>query len=225
MKVTWLGQAGLLFENENIKIMVDPYLSDSCGKMNPKSHRRVEVDEKFFDIKPTVLVLTHDHLDHTDEETLAHFLGENTGVLVLASGNAWNHARKVFGGDNNYVMFNEGTIWTESGIKFTAVYAEHSDSCAIGVIIDDGNKKYYVTGDTLYNKKVFKDLPSDIDVLFLPVNGVGNNMNMVDAEAFSDKVNAKYVVPLHFGLFDEIDPRDFKVKNAIIPKFFEEIEI
>jgi uncharacterized pyridoxamine 5'-phosphate oxidase family protein len=136
----------------------------------------------------------------------------------------WDEVRKI-GGNNNYVLFNRHTNWTENGIIFTAVKAEHSDITPIGVIIDDGNKKYYVTGDTLYNKKVFKDLPSDIDVLFLPVNGVGNNMNMVDAAAFSDKVNAKYVVPLHFGLFDELDPRDFKAKNAIIPKFFEEIEI
>lgn len=224
MKVTWIGQAGLLFEGDII-IMVDPYLSDSCGKINPKSKRRVAVDESVFDIKPDVLVLTHDHLDHTDEETLMHFLNENSGVVVLASFNAWNHVRGAFGGDNNYVSFNAGTTWTEKGVKFTAVKAEHSDSFAIGVIIDDGSKKYYVTGDTLYNKNIFPDLPCDIDTVFLPINGVGNNMNMTDAAAFAEKVGAKHTVPLHFGLFDELNPCDFKAENAIIPKFFEEIEI
>ena len=39
MKVTWISQAGLLFENENIKIMVDPYLSDSVVKINPKNRQ------------------------------------------------------------------------------------------------------------------------------------------------------------------------------------------
>ena len=29
MKITWLGQAGLLFDNGKVKIMVDPYLSNS----------------------------------------------------------------------------------------------------------------------------------------------------------------------------------------------------
>ena len=35
MKITWLGQAGLLFETDNITIMIDPYLSESCYKVNP----------------------------------------------------------------------------------------------------------------------------------------------------------------------------------------------
>ena len=52
MKITWLGQAGLLFETENASVIVDPYLSDSCGKSNPASHRRVPVDEKFLKMHP-----------------------------------------------------------------------------------------------------------------------------------------------------------------------------
>ena len=31
MKVTWLGQAGLLIETNGTKIMIDPYLSDSVS--------------------------------------------------------------------------------------------------------------------------------------------------------------------------------------------------
>ena len=40
MKITYLGQASLLLENENIKILVDPYLSNSVEKINPRSFRR-----------------------------------------------------------------------------------------------------------------------------------------------------------------------------------------
>lgn len=225
MKVTWLGQAGLLFEGNGLKIMVDPYLSDSCGEKNPKSKRRVAVDESFLRICPDVIILTHDHLDHTDEQTLCHFLTEDSNVLVLASKNAWNHARTVFGGNNNNVMFNPGTLWTEGDMIFEAVYAEHSDDCAIGVIIDDGEKKYYVTGDTLYNEKVLEGIPSDIYAVFLPVNGVGNNMNAKDGEKFVGKVGAKYSVPLHVGLFDDMTPDIFKAPNRVLPEFFKEIEI
>ena len=32
MKITWLGQAGLLFEIEDKTIVIDPYLSDSVAK-------------------------------------------------------------------------------------------------------------------------------------------------------------------------------------------------
>ena len=225
MKVTWLGQAGLLFETKYITIMVDPYLSDSCGEANPKSKRRVPVDEKVFGIKPDIIILTHDHLDHTDEQTLAHFLDEDSEVTVLASKNSWTHVRSVFGGNNNYVMFNNGTVWTQDGIEFTAVRAEHSDDYAIGVIIDDGIKKYYVTGDTLYNKSIFADIPSDIDTVFMPINGVGNNMNVTDAIHFAEMINAKHSVPLHFGLFDSLNPEEFTASNRVIPEFFREIEL
>ena len=32
MKITWLGQAGLLLEGEGLSVMIDPYLSDSVEK-------------------------------------------------------------------------------------------------------------------------------------------------------------------------------------------------
>lgn len=140
MKVTWLGQAGLIFETDNKIIMVDPYLSDSVETIEPQNKRRVPVDECFFDIKPDIIVLTHNHLDHTDPDTLKHYLTENSNVLVLASGNAWKTVRSMFGGNNNYVMFNDRTKWTEENIVFTAVKAEHSDETAIGFVMEAEGK-------------------------------------------------------------------------------------
>ena len=72
MRCIWLGQAGLLFEFDGMKVMVDPYLSDSVAKVNPLNSRRVAVDERFFDIRPDILILTHDHLDHTDPENIRY---------------------------------------------------------------------------------------------------------------------------------------------------------
>lgn len=224
MKLIWLGQAGLLIEANGKKIIVDPYLSDSVEKINPLNYRRVEVDESFFKIKPDIIVLTHDHLDHTDPETLEKYLKNYSGITVLASKNAWSTSRTL-GGNHNYVMLNRHTLWTEGGIEFTAVKAEHSDDFAIGVIIDDGNEKLYITGDTLYNEEIFGDIPNNIDTLILPINGVGNNMNMTDAARFAERINAKRVVPIHFGMFDELNPEEFNCKNRIIPKIYKEIEL
>ena len=225
MTVTWLGQAGLYFDFDGVKVIIDPYLSDSVAKIQPHNKRRVEVDEKFFSIKPDVIVLTHNHLDHTDPETLKHYLSEASSITVLASHNAWNAVRNEFGGIyNNYVSFNNGSIWTEKGIVFEAVYAEHSDNYAIGVIITYKDKTYYVTGDTLYNKKVLASIDKKIDYVFLPVNGKGNNMNMVDAKSFCERLNA-VAIPMHCGLFDDIDLNDFEYENKVVPKFYENIDI
>ena len=150
MKIIWLGQAGLLFIKDGFKIMIDPYLSDSVEKINPASFRRQAVDESLFEIKPDVMIFTHNHLDHYDPETVFRFISADTNIVVLSPASVWQEVRKI-GGNNNYIQFNRHTVWTENGIKFTAVKAEHSDITPIGVIIDDGDKKYYVTGDTLYN--------------------------------------------------------------------------
>ena len=50
MKITWLGQAGLMFETENKIILVDPYLSDNVKNFEPKNYRRVPIDERFLKI-------------------------------------------------------------------------------------------------------------------------------------------------------------------------------
>jgi len=222
MKISWLGQAGLLFETESIKIMVDPYLSDSVEKINPKNYRRVPVLKDLFEISPDIMIFTHNHLDHYDPETVLKFIKDKTNITVLAPSSVWGEVRKI-GGNNNYVQFNRHTVWTESGISFTAVKAEHSDEYAIGIIVDDGNKKYYITGDTLYNKEIFKDVPDDIYAVFLPVNGAGNNMNMEDAQRFCERICPKYAVPIHCGMFDNIDMNKFGFKDKVVPEIYKEV--
>ena len=224
MKIIWLGQAGLLFIKNGFKIMIDPYLSDSVEKINPASFRRQAVDESLFEIKPDVMIFTHNHLDHYDPETVCRFISADTNIVVLSPASVWQEVRKI-GGGNNYIQFNRHTVWTENGIKFTAVKAEHSDISAIGVIIDDGDKKYYVTGDTLYNENIFGDIPNDIYAVFLPVNGVGNNMNMTDAARFAKRINAERTVPMHIGMFDEITADEFDCENKIIANIYEEIKL
>ncbi len=224
MKVTFLGQAGLLFEKSGFKIMIDPYFSDSVQKINPQNYRRVPVDEGVFEVKPDVMIFTHNHLDHYDPDTVKHFITADSGITVLAPRSVWDEVRK-FGGNNNYVLFNRHTSWTQGGICFTAVKAEHSDPDAIGLIVDDGKKKYYITGDTLYNEEIFCDIPKGIDAVFLPVNGVGNNMNMADAKRFAKRIHADKVVPIHIGMFDGLTAGEFECENKVIAEIYKEIKL
>lgn len=224
MEVVWLGQAGLLFRSKSLKIMVDPYFSNDAEKLNAKNYRRIPADEKLLEEKIDVLIITHCHADHFDAGTISKILKNNAKVLVLAPTSVWNDIRKNEG-EHNYVLFNRGTQWTEKGFRFTAVMAEHSDASAIGVIIDDGEKKYYVTGDTLYNEEIFEKLPSDIYAVFLPVNGYGNNLNMADAKRFAEKISAKRVVPIHCGMFDEIDMDKFVCNGKRLPRVYQKVDL
>ena len=228
MKITWIGQAGLLLETDGKKILVDPYLSDSVKAVNPKNYRRVAVDEDLLKLKPDVIVITHCHLDHLDPETLKHYLTEDADCLVLAPNGSWQQIRTAFPNTAcNYVLFNNGTTWNEGAVTFRAVKAEHSDAGAIGVMITAEGRSYYITGDTLYSERVFDSIPdgSEIYAVFLPVNGVGNNMNMTDAARFAQRIGARYAVPMHVGLFDEINAGDFPAENKIVPTIYREIDL
>ena len=224
MRVTWIGQAGLLFKSSVLTVLIDPYLSDSVGKLDPAKKRRIPVDPSLWQIQPDVLLFTHDHLDHFDPETSAHWLKSSHPMTVLAPNSVWQKVRK-YGGEHNYVLFDAGTQWTQGDIRFSAVPAAHSDSHAIGVLLQTEGKLHYVTGDTLYSTRVLSTLPDDIDAVFLPVNGVGNNMNMVDAARFARDCGAKCAVPIHIGLFDGLTAQAFPFEPKRILNVYEEEEL
>lgn len=226
LKATWIGQLGLFIESDEATIILDPYLSDYIKKVNPAKGRRMPLDETYLNLQPDFLLFTHNHIDHYDPETAPVYLEREQAMTVLAPTSVWNEARK-FGGNHNYVQFNRHTVWTEKGVRFTAVKATHSDEFAIGFIIEElsSGDVFYVTGDTLYNKEIFSDLPEKIDAIFLPVNGAGNNMNMIDAAEFAKRTGAKKVVPLHFGMLDDLSPLDFVCENRVIPEIYKEIKI
>lgn len=218
MNVTWLGQAGLYIEVNGLRVLVDPYLSDSVGQVDPEKHRRMPVQDWMLELRADVLIFTHDHLDHYDPWSAEHFLRRGQDVTVLAPGTCWQKTR-ANGGGHNYVLFDRGTRWTERGVRFTAVPAIHSDPAAIGFLIEGDGLCVYITGDTLYGEKVLKALPERIDAVFLPVNGVGNNMNMTDAAQFARDCRAKLAVPIHWGLFDGLDPVEFEFESKIVPQY------
>jgi L-ascorbate 6-phosphate lactonase len=226
MKYTFLGQAGFLIESGDVKIIVDPYLSDSVFKVNPKNYRRAPIDESYFDVDPDFLLITHNHLDHYDPESAPVFLKKEKPITVLGPTSVWNESRKN-GGNHNYVEFNAGTEWTEKGLRFTAVKAVHSDPYAIGFIIEElcSGERVWLTGDTLYSKALLDGIPEGLLAIFLPINGVGNNMNATDAARLAKESGAKVAVPIHFGMFDEIDPKVFGLPNAVIPEIYKEVNI
>ena len=224
MKITHIGQAGLLLESKDLTIMIDPYFTDSVGAVDPKKHRRVSMDDTLWDVKPDVLIFTHDHLDHYDPETAERILKTHSGITVLCPNSVWQKVR-LNGGGNNYVLFDRHTQWTEKGARFSAVRAAHSDSFAIGVILEAEGKTLYVTGDTLYNTEVLADVPKGIDLVFLPVNGVGNNMNACDAARFVNTCGAKTAVPMHVGMFDDMTGDVLGMDNKVVLAIYESMEV
>ncbi len=224
MKIIWLGQSGLLFVSGNKKIVVDPYLSDSLKKIDKRMYRGMKLNKKFFRVKPDIIVLTNSHPDHTDITTLTSYLRKSKKpVTLLCSESSYAKVEdaKIKGRYNN-VMFCEGSEWTLDNLRITAVKAQTDDKSAIGITVSDAQtgKVYYVAGDTLYNKYVIESVPKSPDVSFIPINGEDGCMNMTDAARFASAIDSQITVPVHFGMFDLVDPREFHVGNKMIPKIY-----
>ena len=214
MKVTWLTHSGLLFESDGLTILVDPYLSDSLGEIDPAKKRRVAVDEKYLSVTPDVILITHSHKDHLDVQTLNHYLvNTDKTVTVMANATAYCELAKL-GYKHNLVLLAPHSVYSVGGVTFYAINAE---------------KTYYVSGDTLYNFDVIDDcldlVEDGVDYAFLPINGAHNNMNAKDASDFAYEIGAKAAIPVHYGLFDSIDPEEFDFDDRIIIKPYEAIEL
>ena len=103
MKITWLGQAGLLFERGGVSVMIDPYLSNYVEKVQPANYRRSPINEAYFNIDPDIMIFTHDHIDHYDPETAPVFF-KKTKKSVAKGKNVWyNHKIIVSRGERSAI--------------------------------------------------------------------------------------------------------------------------
>ena len=229
MKLLWLGQSGLLFDFDGLKVMIDPYLTDSLAEQGKEFTRKTKINKKLFGAKPDIIILTTGHLDHTDDgsiERLLKHMGRKKRATILSCESVYDYVTTVPKmSDANHIMLEKYSEWTVGNINIRAVPAKTDDKTAFGVVITDfaSGKKYYVAGDTLYNSRVIESLPKDIYAAFLPINGEYGSMNVLDAKRFAMAIKPQFCVPVHFGMFDKINPNTFDLPNAIIPKAYKVI--
>ena len=66
----WLGQAGYLLRAPGVTVALDPYLTDSVGAGAPDFTRLYPPPMAPEDLRVDLFLVTHDHGDHLDPETL-----------------------------------------------------------------------------------------------------------------------------------------------------------
>lgn len=221
MKVTWLGEGGLLFDNGKITVAVDPLFSDIKGKA-----RNYPPEASYLEKKADVIIVTGASENRFDEYAIRAYLQNNKSATVISGEKVFEKICDIGG---NAVLLSPHSVWSEGGVTFYSVGAETRDRTAIGVIIDDGKKTYYVSGATLYNYDVIDDVldlaPDGVDYAFVPISGKDCNMNAKDAADFAYEIGAGRAVPVCFGLYDEISACDFDFEDALILKPYCECEL
>ena len=235
MKISWLGQAGFRLVTDNgTVIMIDPYLSDTLRYKKGESYRReVPMRDELLDSHVDVVILTHIHDDHTDFGTLDRLLAANGPVALLAPVNVLAALRARYARAENYMLFDPGIEITLNGLRFSSTNAAHSDEHPIGVVIEGDGKVVCHTGDTMFHKRLPSEYPQGADLLMLPINGSGYNMNAVDAARLTAILAPKAVLPMHWDMFKaygcEVEAfcNQWKgdAQRILLPSQYQEIEL
>lgn len=85
---TWVGHATLLLQGDGVNILTDPVWSDTVGPFGIGPRRVAEPGIRFEDLPPIDIVLiSHNHYDHMDLDTLARLWRHDRPLIVTSLGN------------------------------------------------------------------------------------------------------------------------------------------
>jgi L-ascorbate metabolism protein UlaG (beta-lactamase superfamily) len=227
----WLGQSGFLIKWAGKHLLLDPYLSDSLTKKyaaTNKPHVRMTelvIDPARLDFV-NIVTSSHNHTDHLDAETLMPLMQSNLNLkMVIPEANRTFVAERI----KCEPGWPIGLVASQSieiqGFKITAVPAAHEaiDKDAqgrclyLGYVVQFGGFTIYHSGDTvLYPEMAPLLRPFEVDLALLPINGrdpkrgVAGNLDCVEAAALGKAIEAQYVVPCHYDMF-EFNTADVRV--------------
>ena len=220
----WFGQNGYIFKSpEGLLVSTDLYLTDSCAAFYAPSGvnlaRRVPVLLPPEELNVDVFACTHNHMDHTDPETIArlrhrdtaHFVGPHPTCAVyrdkgIESGRimpAWPDCRLEFGDVTIHGAF--------------ALPTDDSDLNHMGFILAIHNgPRIYITGDTDYSDLLASAAKHSPDVLITCINGGFNNLSHYEAAQLAAQVKPRVAIPCHYDMFPDnaVDPGQFRASLA-----------
>ena len=209
--IWWLGQGSFVFEGVHSgPIVIDPYLSNSVGDTGGPQ-RLFPVPVAPGDLHVSAIWLTHDHIDHTDPQTLPALVAANLDAPIYAPAESVAHLQKL-GINGTFVHpIERNTCYDLPGVTVHTTYAEHTaDSVGLVFQFDQGPTIYH-TADTEYFDAIADAKQFTPDLLSICINGRWGNMNIADAVRVTKFIAPRYVLPMHWGLFAEntADPEEF----------------
>jgi L-ascorbate 6-phosphate lactonase len=211
--LTWLGQAGFLVEAGGARLLVDPFVSEHEARLFPPPP--VDV----FGARIDRVLVTHEHLDHLDPESLRAVAARSPGVAVVAPeplreqvealpfhGVAPGDRLDLPGGVALRVVPAVHAVHPRDG------YSEGGDPPRfVGYVLEVDGVAIYHGGDTIADDRVLAGLDGvRVDVALLPVNGrtffreredLAGNLDARDAVALAAHCGASILVPIHWDLF------------------------
>jgi L-ascorbate metabolism protein UlaG (beta-lactamase superfamily) len=221
-RLWWLGQSGFLLYTSGGAVLFDPYLSDSLtrkyagtGQPHVRMTERVIAPYQLTGIN--VIVVSHNHTDHFDAETIWPLLAANAGAKLVIPRASRAFAQKRLGQVEGVVEVDAGESVTVAGVELHGIAAAHNTverdeegRCRfLGYVARVDGFTIYHSGDTLWHDALVGALaPFRPDVALVPINGnkparrVAGNLDGREAARLAFEIGAGVAVPHHFDMFE-----------------------
>lgn len=216
--VSFIGHATFLIQTAAGVVLTDPIYSQRAGPMNLLGPRRVRQPAIAFRDLPSIsaVVLSHNHYDHCDLQTLGMLAERFDPIVITPLGNG----RLVRSAGIRHV--EELDWWQEaktSALPITLTPAQHSSARHLldrnrslwgGFMLWAGGRRIFFAGDTAY-APFFRDIRQrlgPIDLALLPIGAYEPrwfmqvvHMNPAEAVRAHLDLQARESVGMHFGTF------------------------
>jgi len=199
-----IGQAGFIIRSGDVAVAIDPYLSDSVGKVAPEFSRILPVPIQPEELRVDLLLVTHDHLDHLDPETIGRY-PHKKDTLFVAPRLACRKLESLGIPRANIVRVDAGEETSIRGIRVRGVYAVPTgpdvlDTCGYRLELA-GGKSVYHSSDTAWSE-LLEQAAARADVLLVCINGKFGNLNVHQAVRLARAVQPRIAVPMHYDLME-----------------------
>lgn len=219
LRVTFINHASLLIQTEGLNILTDPIYAERASPLDWAGPARVREPGVLFSELPTidVVLISHNHYDHLDVETLQR-LAERDGPLILAGlgTRALLEEHEIAGGqDLNWW----DTFPLTEAVSVRAVPAQHwsgrsvsdrRNTLWVGFVIEAPGGPIYFAGDTGWGPhfELIAERFSAFRAALIPIGSYlprafmkNNHIAPFEAADAALLMNAQVTIPIHFGTF------------------------
>lgn len=185
MEITWIGWSSFKVKTSGKTIYFDP----ASGN---------------YDAPGDVVLVSHGHSDHTNQEILSKIRNPETVVLTSLQNQGTVKGKGLAPGES----FSMGPIHVKACHAYNIVRMRspgnpfHPKGFGLGWIVESEGQRLYHTGDTDLIPEMEK--MGLIDIMLVPISGI-YVMDVDEAVKAVKMIRPKLVIPMHFGVFDASD--------------------
>ena len=148
-----------------------------------------------------IIFITHTHWDHFSKEDILKIKKENTIIIgprdIKEDSLTMNFQEQniITMVPNEKLKIDNVTVHTVPAYNKNKQYHPKTNNW-IGYVVTINNTIYYIMGDT---DALEENEHQNCDYLFIPIGGT-YTMDAKEAAEFTNKINPKKVIPIHYGL-------------------------